>query len=328
MTEASSEKPIAVQEIERFGFTWTLVAEFDLTRLDLARRVQVRDSTHYAPKHMVERFAVQMGETAFPPIVITSDDWLVDGNTRTEARMKRGDRFCPAYVIDIEVGNKRTTAKDKLNLTALAATLNSNGGQPLDKNEARASVRAMIQLHWKLDEIARVLGITSNTVTLVRAELAAEDKLGRVGLGTGTTLRPASLRALGKAPVLALNDVPFKELAELTADAGLNAQEVLDVAKEAKGTGSDAGALEVIRTLRSSSDKRILEHRRTGGGKPPLARQIKQHLGFITKFEASQAEDLVESSEVAAAEYLSELRKAVEVLSAVLRLQESEDVAA
>jgi hypothetical protein len=73
-----------------------LNAEYDLTLIDPDGRVQVRIDKNNAPREMVERFAGQMSFSVFPPIVVTQDNRIVDGNTRYRARLKREDRFTPA----------------------------------------------------------------------------------------------------------------------------------------------------------------------------------------------------------------------------------------
>ena len=63
-----------------------LEQEFDLTTIDPDGRVQVRIDKNNAPREMVERFAAQMSFSAFPPIVVTQDARIIDGNTRYRAR--------------------------------------------------------------------------------------------------------------------------------------------------------------------------------------------------------------------------------------------------
>ena len=171
-SSAPHEKPIAAVEIERLGFSWHEVAEYDLSQLDKSRRIQVREDGHYAPKDMVDRMSVQMGESVFPPIVVTQDAWIDDGNTRVGARLARGDKFAHAIVVEIDWEGARTTESDRLKLRALAAILNSNSGKPLDKKETERSVRDMIKLDWKPEEIARTLGLPATRISLVKRQMA------------------------------------------------------------------------------------------------------------------------------------------------------------
>jgi hypothetical protein len=321
---AAQTKPTAVVEIERLGFGFTEVADYDLTRLDYTRRVQVRETKHYNPRELVERYAAQMSETAFPPIVVTADDWIVDGNTRVDARVRlRKEKFAPAYVLDVEWDGARTTEKQKRLLVALAATLNANAGLPLSAREAREVTAELIKLEWKAEQIARAIGAKPATVTQVRKEIAAVEKLTRVGLnlnGSGG-VRGASLRALGAKDVLALNDVPFRELATLAADAGFNASEITTAAKQARELGADDKAMEMLRHLRVENNDRIQEQKLTGAAKPPVSRQLRQHLGFVTKYQGREQE-LLETDPKVSEAHIASLTTSIQVLSAVLEMQQ------
>lgn len=318
VTSVTPTKPTAITEIERLGFGWTEVADYDLTRLDTTRRVQVRDLSHYAPKDSVERYAIQMGETAFPPIVVTSDDWVVDGNTRVGARLLRKEKFSPAIVLD--VAWKGASRKAQNELHALAATLNASNGVPLTARETREVASRLIELGWKTEQIGRAIGLKASSVTQVKREIEAAAKMRRVGLDPNGSVKGPSLRALGTKEVLALNDVPFKELATLAADAGLNAGEIVGTAKEAKTTGSDEGAMGVVSKLRGELGDRIREKELTGVGRPPVSRQLRQHLGFVTKF-VGREQELIETDPKVHQTHLEALTTACDVLDAVLKMQ-------
>lgn len=317
-TSATLSKPTAVVEIERLGFGWTEVADFDLTRLDVSRRVQVREPAHYAPKESVERYAIQMGEVAFPPIVVTSDDWIVDGNTRVGAKLKRKEKFSPALVLT--VAWEGASAKQRNELSALAATLNATNGTPLTAKETREVAAKFIQLGWKAEQIGRAIGVAPSGITAVKKEIDAAAKLRRVGMNPNGGVKGASLRALGSKDVLALNEAPFRDLATLAADAGLNASEITSTAKAARETGSDTAAMDLIAKERAELGDRIRERELTGIGKPPMSRQLRQHLGFVTKF-ASREQELLETDPKVNATHVEALTTAVAVLSEVLRMQ-------
>lgn len=311
-------KPTAVTEVERLGFEFTEVADYDLSKLDAKRRVQVRESGHYAPKPMVDRYVVQMGESPFPPIVVTSDDYIVDGNTRIAAKARRKEKFFPAYVLD--VAWQKATAKQRSDLLILAATLNADAGMPLSAKETREVTKTFIERGFKAEQIARAIGVRPASVTAVKKEIDAAAKLERVGLDSNGALKGASLRALGAKEVLALNDVPFKELALLAADAGLNAGEIVATAKAARDTGSDTGAVDYISKERTEFGDRIREHELTGSGKPPVSRQLRQRLGYITKF-VGREQELIETDPAVSAQHVLALQTASQVLAAVLKMQ-------
>lgn len=318
-TSSALTKPTAITEIERLGFSFTEVAEYDLTNVDYNRRVQVREAKHYNPKELVERFAVQMGEIAFPPVVMTADGWVLDGNTRIEARRRlRKEKFSPAIVLD--VAWEGATEKQRNTLLLLAATLNSNAGAALTAKEAREATKSGIALGWKAEQIARAIGIKPAGVSQVKREIDAEEKLARVGLSSNGDIRGASLRALGGKDVVSLNDVPYRELAKLAGDAGLNASEIASTAKEMRATGSDEAALSHVNDLRVELRDRIRERELTGTGKPPVSRQLRQHLGFIIKFHTREQE-LLETDPKVSPKHIETLESALAVLGEVLKLQ-------
>lgn len=317
-SSVTQSKPTAVVEIERLGFNWTEVAQFDLTRLSVDRRVQVREPAHYAPKDSVERYAIQMGEVEFPPIVITSDDWIVDGNTRVGARIKRKEKFTPALVLDVTY--KGGSEKQQAELEALAATLNATNGVPLTAKETRTVAAKLVKLGWKTEQIGRAIGARPSTVTQVKREIAATAKLERVGMDANGSVKGASLRALGAEKVVELNDVPFRELATLAADAGFNSGEITSTAKELREIGSDTGAVDRVQALRVEMGDRIRERELTGVGKPPTSRQLRQRLGFVTKF-TSREQELLETDPNVNAMHIEALTASIAVLTEVLRMQ-------
>lgn len=317
-TSATQTKPSAVVEIERLGFGWTEVAQFDLTRLSPEHRVQVREVTHYAPKETVEQFAIQMGESQFPPIIVTADDWIVDGNTRVGAALRRKAKFFPALVLDVKWGGAST--KQLNELVMLAATLNAQGGVRLTAKESRAIAARGIALGWKTEQIGRAIGLAPAGVTAVKKEIEAAAKLQRVGLDSNGMIKGASLRALGSKDVLALNDVPFRDLAKLAGDASLNAGEIVSLAKEARKTGSDAGAVTLLTSQRTEMGDRIRERELTGVGKPPASRKLRQHLGFVIHY-AGKEQELLETDPKVGSTHVETLTTAVAVLTAVLGMQ-------
>jgi NAD kinase len=67
---------------------------------------------------------------------------------------------------------------------------------------------------------------------------------------------------------------------------------------------------------------RIREHSLTGVTKPPVARMLRQHLGFVTKFVGDEAQ-LVETNDEVIQQHLEALRVAIAVLQAALVAQEA-----
>src|SRR6185295_3033782 len=91
-------------------------------------------------------------------------------------------------------------------------------------------------------------------------------------------------------------------------------------AKQMRELAADDKAIEHVNGLRKELEARIREHALTGAGRPPVSRQLRQHLGFITKFE-THVGDLLESSPANQQQTIDALEKAMKVLSNLLDKQ-------
>jgi hypothetical protein len=296
-----------------------LVQEYDLTKVDPDERVQIRIDKNNAPREMVERFAAQMAFSVFPPIVVTQDDRTVDGNTRVAARRRREDRYCPALQIPISWDESDDEMRTRLEYLGLA--LNNSNGKALDRVERRRMVRDALELGMTTKQITATVGFPASVVNSIRHEVEAEAKTRRVGKNElvdpdQPKLRDASLRALGRATDL--NDQPFAELAQLTADAAFNANEVSAMASAIREVGSDELALERIERERDANAQRIADLARGGNGHPPAARVLRQRLGFIDSREAAA---LVETNRERMQDHLDAVEAAIEKLTEVAQLQ-------
>jgi len=310
-----------IKEMDRLGLTYRLEPQFDLDSLDIAtRRIQVRENDHVAPKDTVRRFSIQMGQTEFPPIIVTADCWVVDGNTRKEAKRLRDEKFHPAFVLDIV---HATASAHELNLLwILGATLNAANGLPLTAAERRKSVEAMISENWKGEQIARALGVNQGVITKIRRELEAQAKMQRLRIPVDKSMSMAGLRALGTPDVLALNDKPYTDLTVLARDAGLGFNEIREIAKEMRDTGSDAGALEVATAKRVELRDRITSTHLTGFSRPPASAILRARLAYATGFIGREHE-LVERNDEIIEKHLALIDQTIAVLTRVKELQTS-----
>lgn len=321
MTPATPDKTSPIlAEIEALGFTAKLEPEYPLGRLSKDRRIQFREESNFSPKDAVERFAIMMGEALpdFPPIVVTKDDWMVDGNTRHDASLRRKLKFFKALVLDVKYNGADQKTADYLHI--LAATLNSKAGVGLTAKERRMAVARFLAQGFTIHQIAKRVGLGTGTVTQVKREIAAAAKLASVGLSNGA-IRGASLRALGDDAILALNDEPYRQLAVLAKEAEMNVAEIRAAAKAAKATGSDTAGLAVLADLRGQFEPRIREVALTGTVKLTDARMLRQHLGYVVKFKGNELA-LVETNAGLGAQHIASVRTSIEVLSALLRAQE------
>jgi len=123
--------------VERFGFKWEVEDEYPLP--DLAQRIQIRQEGNYAPnaKVMEIRSAMERGER-LPPIVVTQDGHLVDGNTRVTAARRAKMPFIHAVVIDVDF--EGSTEEETRRLWTLGAAFNARHGKGINREELRRAV--------------------------------------------------------------------------------------------------------------------------------------------------------------------------------------------
>jgi len=298
------------------GVKPVLDQNFDLTTIN-PDRVQVRLDKNNAPIEMVKRFAEQMSFSVFPPIVVTKDHRITDGNTRYRARQKRGDRFAPALVIPISYDEADDDMKTRLEYLGLA--LNNSNGKPLDRAERRKMVREALELGMSVEQVVYTVGFPASTVAGIQKELAGETKLEQVGLKQHDEPAPvgdAVLRALGRAATL--EDQSFTEVAKLTIDAGLGATEIKALAASVREAGSTTLAVERVAREREANAQRIADRAHGETGQPPASRLLRSRLSFII---GRQATALVEWNREMMGEHLELVEQAVVQLEKVASLQ-------
>jgi hypothetical protein len=324
-TIATGTSPAAA-EIEELGWAWSEDATYDLSSLSTDRRIQVRDSHtvagEFAPRDGVEKIAVQMGHTVFPPVIVTADGWLVDGNTRVGAKLKRGEKFAPAIVLDLK--REGATEKLKHELAVLGGTMNAQNGREPSARERREAVAHHLALGHTYEQIERRTGITKNQAQAIGNEIKAADRLEKVGVDVNGT-SASVLRTLGQQSALDLHDAPYKELASLAVDADLKVSEVKDVLREVKKTGSPEGETAVLKGHRSELAERIVAAKLTGHGKPIVSAQLRQALGRVNAL-ADRRDELVERNPANVAKHEDAIHTAITLLEGVLEAQRQSGV--
>ena len=301
--------------IKRLGFNWELDLRYPTP--DAERRVQIRDESHNAPKAEVAKYAQAMAHNeALPPIVITRDGYLVDGNTRVGGAIKAKLPTLTAFILDVNYDGASAAVLRRLHL--LGAAFNTRNGRGIDRAEITDAVLAVGNgTDYTAERIATLLGVSSGLVSSVLAEQRARDRAGKHGVHVNGSIPSSQLRRLGQAT---LNDGPFLALLQLTQDAGLTSGEVGDLVKQIKEAGNDAAALALIDQQRAERRDQIAEYRASGKSRIPHSAQLRQRLGFVLKYETTPR-DLVEYSPTMVEEHRRILDRAITVLTAVRELQ-------
>jgi ParB-like chromosome segregation protein Spo0J len=250
---------------------------YDRLKIPTDNRVQSRIDKNNAPVSMVLRYANQMGEFDFPPIIVTKDAVTVDGNTRVKAHAKRGDRYIPALVIPIAWEDADDATRRKL--LYISELINNMNGLPLDDSERRKMAYTMIEEGAPDEDIVGKVGLTLANVRGLREKYKASQRLRLVGIVPEGPINEV-LRAFGKPNPQALDDTTFRDVAQLAVDAGLKSGEISSLATSLVQTGSPELRQERLVRERQSREAQIVA-RRTGQDNPQLASQLRKKLQVL-----------------------------------------------
>lgn len=317
----TDQEGVTVSLVEKFGFdNWEIDPRYPLP--DLNKRLQIRSDKHYAPTGKVKeiRAALTRGEE-MPPIIVTRDGHVIDGNTRVTAARLNGFPHISAVVLDVDFDE--ATGPQKARLFTMGAAFNARHGQGIDREEIRRAVDHLAgDPAYSATRIAALIGVTERSVSDLINEKKAVDRAKSLGIKFNGAMTGARLRALGSPKVFSLNDEPFKEVFALTNAAALRVSEINDLSNRAKETKSDAAALEVIQKEREGRKEQIAEFVASGRSKPPTSAKLRQRLGFIVS-HAGDPSSLVEHNPNLVKDHVSQLEKAVMVLQAAIKFQEA-----
>jgi DNA-binding transcriptional MerR regulator len=302
--------------IKRLGFDWALDQRYPTP--DVSKRVQVRQIAHYAPPAEVTKYAAAMARNdAFPPIVVTKDGYLLDGNTRAEAARRNKYPTLPAFILDREYEGANDAVLRRMHL--LGAGFNVRNGRGIDRAEQMSAVLAVgTGTDYDASRIAALLGVSAGFVNGVLSEQKARERAERIGVHVNGSVPSSQLRRLGQS---GLNDEPFVALLKLAQDAGLSVGEINELIKKVKDAGSDAAALELLSKVRDDRKEQIAEYSAIGKSRPAHSSQLRQRLGFVLGYE-DNARALVELNPTLADTHTDVLTRAIAVLTAARAFQE------
>jgi hypothetical protein len=262
-----------VTRIEEFGFRWKFVAEHRLG--DIGRRVQIRDDEKVAPPSEVSRYAQAMRRgDQMPPVVLTADNYMVDGNTRTEAANKLGWRTFPAFELDVSFHNAPDSIKRQLQY--LGGGFNLTHGRGMNTANITHLVESLSLEDDTPRELARRLHLPESTASTVLNASKARKRATRLNIKLNGKLTNSHLKLFGAKSQL-FTDPVFAQFILLTQDARLSIQATTDLAKRLQAAGTEAERLEVLREERNGYHDIIVG----GATSPSRAAQLRRSLGFL-----------------------------------------------
>jgi hypothetical protein len=156
--------------------------------------------------------------------------------------------------------------------------------------------------------VAKLLGLTENTVKSVFAQFRAEKRAERLGVHFNGSITESDKAMLGQRSEK-LTDWPFAEIAKLTQEAGLTSDELRDPCNRVQDeAGSEDAKLAVICAERGAREAQIAHFKATAKKRPGV-RDLRKRLGWITGFSAKVG-DLLDYKPATAAEYLKQVEDA------------------
>lgn len=310
---------MTVRLVEKLGFTdWRFDYEYP-TPPDILRRLQIRDDSHYAPGEEIAKMAAAMkrGDDV-PPIVVTADGYLVDGNTRVRAAQRAQFPHIKAVILHERYESASEGVKRRLHV--LGAGFNARNGRGIDRGEIRQAVLTIgADRNYDGTQIAALLGVTERMVRDILVEQRARERATNAGVEVNGSIPASQLRRLGGASEK-LNTAPYVALVKLTQDAGLTVSELGELITRVRGADSDKTAMALLAEEREARREQIQEFIASRKSRPSEAAKLRQRLGYVVEWEAD-AERLVERSPNFAASHRDLVKRAIGVLEAVLAVQ-------
>lgn len=269
-------------ELVRLGWpensAWRYLEEVDVP--DRNHRHQVRNEADLAPTEDVNLYAENMRQgDQFPPLIITSDGWLIDGNTRAEAVYKltpKGKRpVFPAIVLEATYEGATQATLDRFTVIGVAA--NNKHGKKMKAKDVETAIRTLMRDGVSQTDMARMLHVHVATVKNVQNAHKAAERLR--DLGVDPTPLPRTTLAAMATQAGSMMDAPFREIGELATRSAMKAAEVTDLIREVNDVKSESSQMRILGGVR---DSRVLQA--TGmAHSSTLANSVSRNWGFFLK---------------------------------------------
>jgi hypothetical protein len=317
-TELPGYARATATHIKRFSFTWRFVEEQPLADIIL-KRVQVRDITQLAPPHEVNRYseAMKRGDQ-FPPVIVTSDGYLVDGATRTLAAAKREWLTFPAFVLDVNF--EGAIPEQRSQLIYMGAGFNLTHGRGMNTKNVADIISQVTGVEDTPGEVARKLHISTATASTLLNAANARKRAVKLGVEVNGALTNSALKLFGGKSAK-FTDPVFSEFFRLAQDAKLPYTTLTNLAKRLESAGTEHERIDILAEERAAY-RDIIEG---GATSPSKAAQLRQKLGFLLNVE--DPEKMVEHEAGAIGQHNAALAEAARKLMKVIEAQQNADKA-
>lgn len=305
-------------EVEEKHQIWTLVEDYPLVPAN--KRMQVRPISKLAPD-INEYVQMMKNGDKFPPVIVTRDGMLVDGNTRTEAAMKLGWHTFPALVLEhVVYAGLSPTSPVHDTLIQLGAGANRKHG----RRQSNADLEVLIkQLQPRVTIAEVVSGFHVSKGFATRTWNAAKAERYAVSLGVPLDNEFSSSQlSLFAGKIEKYGDPVWKKTFELAQDAHLKhdaTSALMQGLEQYKGETERLAYLAREREQHAS----VIE----SGVHVPLQkpRRMKQALGVINKDDAPEMYVEKDPRKKVRLDYRQSIMDAMERLPKILLQQEEWD---
>jgi hypothetical protein len=306
-----------VARTELMGFKWKYLP--NATLADRNKRIQVRDISALAPPNEVARYAAALKQgDLMPPVIVTRDGYLVDGNTRTEAARRAGwDHF---QTVQLDVTFENAPEAMVKQLTILGAASNLTHGRGMSRQNVERVIQAVANPGDKAKEIARKLHIPVHTVQqALNITIARERAEGlRIDVSDESRLMGSHMALLGARSVR-YTDPVFEEFVKLIRDARYTLKDMKELGGRIEALGSESEKLALLAAERDARHDVI----KGSATKPAVSARLRQSLGF-TLANGDVPGNLVElGSAKTRLEHKQTLYSAMDILMKVITAQEN-----
>jgi len=296
--------------IEVFGFNWAFFPDWKIADPD--HRVQIRPIEQLAPPREVSKYAVDLKRgDRMPPVIMTNDGYIVDGNTRTEACRKIGRKTYPTFILDVNYSD--ATESQRKQLQTLGASFNLTHGRGMNMTAVAAIIESITYDDTSPKQLATQLHISENTANTYLNAAKTRRRARRLGVELNGALTNSHLRLFGNK-AKHFSDPVFKNFIELTQDAHLTVPATTMLAKRLEVMGEENERLDLIATEREAYSNVI----QGGEGNPSKAAKLRQSLGFLIR---EDADVLAEQNPLAARLHTKTIRQAYEQLEKIMNAQ-------
>lgn len=266
-----------ITQIQKHGLTADLVE--GVKTLDGTKTVQIRGEEHLAPPHKVAQYKADMEHgDVFAPVIVTSDWYVVDGNTRLQAYLKLGVKTITVFRLHADYANA-THAQVK-SLEKLATAMNDMNGAGMPKKRIEALILRWYSPGDSFREIAKDLHFPEAAVRRVIKTQEGRNWLARLGVADEDKYLKAGHYELFAGWSQKMTDVVLAGVATLASTARFTVAETGTFGQQVIDLKSEVAKLDYI----EEQDRANEDRKRGLSRKVSPQGQFRQALGTILAF--------------------------------------------